>query len=127
VLTTPIIRAIRRARPTAHLSYLVEPPAAAVVANNPHLDDVIVTPLLRGAARLREDASLALRLRRSRFDAVIDLHGGPRSSLLAFATGAPRRIGYTIAGRSWISPPSCFPTSAPRRRRPILSKCSKTP
>jgi lipopolysaccharide heptosyltransferase II len=111
VLTTPVIRAIRRARPTAHLSYLVEPQAAPVVAGNPNLDDVIVTPLLHGAARLREDASLALRLRRSRFDAVIDFHGGPRSSLLAFATGAPQRIGYTIAGRSWM-----YTTRVPRPR-----------
>ena len=63
----PIIRAIRRARPAAHLTYLVEPPAAPVVAGNPHLDEVIVAPLLRGAARLREDAALALRLRRCRF------------------------------------------------------------
>ena len=102
MLTTPVIRAIRRARPAARLSYLVEPQAAPVVTDNPHLDEVIVTPLLHGAARLREDAALALRLRRARFDAVIDFHGGPRSSLLAFATGARQRIGYTIAGRSWL-------------------------
>ena len=61
-----------------------------------------MTPLLHGPARLREDAALALRLRRSRFDAVIDFHGGPRSSLLAFATGARQRIGYTVAGRGWM-------------------------
>jgi ADP-heptose:LPS heptosyltransferase len=102
VLTTPIIRAIRRARPTAHLSYLVEPQAAPVVVGNPNLDEVIVTPLLRGAARLREDAAVAWRLRRARYDAVIDFHGGPRSSMLALATGARERIGYTIAGRSWM-------------------------
>jgi len=111
VLTTPVIRAIRRARPDAHLSYLVEPQAAPVVVGNPNLDEVIVTPLLRGAARLREDAALALRLRRFRFDAVIDFHGGPRSSLLALATGARRRIGYTIAGRSWM-----YTTQVPRPR-----------
>jgi heptosyltransferase I len=102
VLTTPVIRAIRRARPDAHLSYLVESQAAAVVLGNPNLDVVIVTPLLHGAARLREDAALALRLRRARYDAVIDFHGGPRSSLLALATGARRRVGYTIAGRGWM-------------------------
>ena len=53
VLTTPIVRALRRTIPDAHLTYLVEPPAAPVVARNPHLNDVIVSPLLRGAARLR--------------------------------------------------------------------------
>jgi ADP-heptose:LPS heptosyltransferase len=111
VLTTPVIRAIRRARPTAHLSYLVEPQAAPVVAGNPHLDEVIVAPLVHGAARLREDASLARRLRRARYDAVIDFHGGPRSSLLALATGARERVGYTIAGRSWM-----YTTRIPRPR-----------
>jgi ADP-heptose:LPS heptosyltransferase len=102
VLTTPVIRALRRARPDAHLAYLVEPQAAPAVAGSPRLDEVIVAPLVHGVARIRADASLALRLRRARFDAVIDFHGGPRSSLLTLATGAPVRIGYTIAGRGWM-------------------------
>lgn len=89
----------------------MEPQAAPVVTANPHLDEVIVTPLLRGAARLREDAAVALRLRRARFDAVIDFHGGPRSSLFAFASGAPARVGYSIAGRSWM-----YTTRVPRPR-----------
>ena len=33
---------------------------------------------------------------------MLDLHGGPRSALLAWATGAPRRIGYTVTGRGWM-------------------------
>lgn len=111
MLTTPVIRAIRRARPAARLSYLVEPQAAPVVAGNPNLDEVIVSPLLRGAARLREDARVALLLRRARFDAAIDFHGGPRSSLLALASGARERVGYTITGRSWM-----YTTRVPRPR-----------
>ncbi len=122
MLTTPVIRAIRRARPAAHLSYLVEPQAAPVVLGNPHLDEVIVTPLLHGAARLREDAVLALRLRRARYDAVIDFHGGPRSSLLALATGAPRRIGYTIAGRSWM-----YTTQGPEAARSPPASLGREP
>ena len=41
MLTTPVIRAIRRARPAAHLSYLVEPQAAPVVLGNPQQTVVI--------------------------------------------------------------------------------------
>ena len=102
VLTTPVIRALRRARPDAHLAYLVEPQAAPAVTGNPHVNEIIVAPSVHGFARIREDASLARRLRRARFDAVVDFHGGPRSSLLTLATGAPVRIGYTIAGRGWM-------------------------
>ena len=33
---------------------------------------------------------------------AIDLHGGPRSSWLTWASGAPVRIGYRAPGRSWM-------------------------
>lgn len=101
VFTTPIPRALKRAFPNAGLTYLVEAAAAPVVTGNPHLDEVIVVPRTRGFARLRDDLRLARRLRRSRFDVVIDLHGGPRSSWLTWATGARQRIGYDISGRTW--------------------------
>jgi ADP-heptose:LPS heptosyltransferase len=102
VFTTPIIRAVRRQFPQAHLSYVVEPAAAAVVDGNPHLDEIIVVPHRRGVARMVDDLSIARRLRRDAYDVVIDLHGGPRSAWLAWATRAPMRIGYTIQGRAWM-------------------------
>jgi heptosyltransferase-1 len=102
VFTTPLVRALRRRFPAAHLTYLVEPAAAAVVQDNPHLDEVIVAPKRRGAARWIADVRLARRLRRARYDLVLDLHGGPRAAWLAWATAAPTRIGYTIKGRSWM-------------------------
>jgi len=101
VFTTPIPRALKRAFPNARLTYLVEPGAAPVVTGNPHLDEVLVVGRTRGLARLRDDLRLARQLRRQRFDVVIDLHGGPRSSWLTWATGAPQRVGYDIAGRTW--------------------------
>ena len=41
-------------------------------------------------------------LRTQHYDIVIDLHGGPRSSWLTWATGAPMRIGYTTLFRSRV-------------------------
>jgi ADP-heptose:LPS heptosyltransferase len=102
VFTTPAIRALRWRHPEARLSYLVEPEAAPVVAANPHLDHVIVAPRPAGSWRVFPDLALARRLRAGRFDLVIDFHGGPRSSWLALATGAPTRIGYDVPGRSWM-------------------------
>jgi heptosyltransferase I len=102
VFTTPIPRALKRAFPGAHVSYLVERGAAAVVAGNPHIDEVVVVDRPRGLARLLHDVNLAARLRRGRYDIVIDLHGGPRGSWLTWATGAPQRIGYAMTGRSWM-------------------------
>ena len=51
---------------------------------------------------MRTDLAAAWHVRRQRFDIAIDLHGGPRSAWLTWASRAPTRIGYAIAGRSWM-------------------------
>jgi lipopolysaccharide heptosyltransferase II len=102
VFTTPAVRAVREHFPDAILSYIVEPSAAPIVVHNPHLQEVIVAPRRPGLRGLIDDLALARRLRASRFDLAIDFHGGPRASLLTWLSGAPRRIGYRIAGRSWM-------------------------
>lgn len=111
VFTTPLIAALRRAYPDARIVYVVEPAAAPIVQGNPHLDEVIVAPRRRGARRLIDDVRLALGLRREAFDLVLDLHGGPRSAWLAWASGARERIGYDIKGRGWM-----YSRIAPRAR-----------
>ena len=102
VFTTPVVRALRRRYPDAHITYVVEPHAAAVVRGSLHLNDVVTAPRRTGINRLGDDFSLARRLRRARFDVAIDLHGGPRSAWLTWASGAPMRIGYRTRGRSWM-------------------------
>jgi lipopolysaccharide heptosyltransferase II len=111
VFTTPAIRAIRRHYPDARIAYIVEEEAAAVVRHNPHLDEVITARSPRAPGRLRADIALIRRLRRERYDLAIDFHGGPRSSILTWLSGAPRRIGYEVAGRSWM-----YTTRVPRPR-----------
>ena len=102
VFTTPTLAALARHFPSAHLTYLVEPAAAPVVAGNPHISDVIVAPRQSGLRGVRDDLALGRRLARARFDVAIDFHGGPRASLLTWLSRAPRRIGYEVAGRSWM-------------------------
>ncbi len=102
VLTTPLVRALRRRYPAARLTYVVEAGAAEVVRGNRNLTDIVVVPRRRGFARVRDDIALARRLRVERFDVAIDLHGGPRAAWLAWSSGAPIRIGYRMTGRSWM-------------------------
>ena len=102
VLTTPLLRALRRRYPDAHMTYVVEPAAAPIVSGNPHVNTLLVVSKAGGLSRLRDDLSIGRRLRRGRFDIAIDLHGGPRAAWFTWASGAPTRIGYNITGRSWI-------------------------
>jgi lipopolysaccharide heptosyltransferase II len=81
---------------------VVEDAAAPVVSTNPHLSKVITVRRTRGLARLADDWRLAQELRRAQFDLAIDLHGGPRSAWLAWASRAPRRVGYDVPGRTWM-------------------------
>jgi lipopolysaccharide heptosyltransferase II len=102
VLTTPLVRALRRKFPEAPVTYLVEPAAAPVIRGNRNLTHIVVAPKTRGFTRVLDDVDLARQLRRQRFDVAIDLHGGPRAAWFAWASGAPIRIGYRIRGRSWM-------------------------
>jgi lipopolysaccharide heptosyltransferase II len=111
VFTTPAIRALRRHYPDARITYIVEEEAEPVVRHNPHLDHVIVARSPHAPGRLRADIALVRRLRREKYDLAIDFHGGPRSSLLTWLSGAPQRIGYEVAGRSWM-----YTTRVPRPR-----------
>ncbi|OFW20945.1 MAG: hypothetical protein A3G21_23450 [Acidobacteria bacterium RIFCSPLOWO2_12_FULL_66_21] len=116
VFTTPIPRALKRAYPGAHLTYVVEEAALPVVAGNPHLDAVIVAARPGGLRRLAADLALARRLRRERFDIAIDFHGGPRSSWLTLATGARQRIGRST-GRARSGPATPSTTNGTCSRR----------
>ena len=102
IFTTPLIRELRRRYADAEIVYLVERGAAPIVRGNPHLNEVIVVDHTRGWRRVRDDLRLARTLRRARFDTAIDLHGGPRSAWLTWATRAPVRVGYDITGRGWM-------------------------
>ena len=102
VFTTPLIRAVRRRYPDAQITYVVEPSAVPIVQHNPHITDLVVAPKSRGLRRLRDDLRLGRQLRARRFDLAIDLHGGPRGAWLTWASAATTRIGYAIAGRSWM-------------------------
>jgi lipopolysaccharide heptosyltransferase II len=111
VFTTPLLSALHRHHPEAHISYVVEPGSATIVEHNSHITELIVAPRRRGLSRVADDIAIARRLARERFDIAIDLHGGPRSAWLVWASRAPRRIGYTIPGRSWM-----YTDAVPRSR-----------
>ena len=63
---------------------------------------MIVAPRRRASAACSPTSRSAGGCARRRFDLAIDFHGGPRASLLTWLSGAPVRIGYEVAGRSWM-------------------------
>ena len=95
VLSTPVIRHMRKLFPKAHISFMVRPENRDVVENNPDLNEVILYDKggrekgFLGAAKF----ALVL-LKKNRFDMAIALHPSARTHIAFFLAGIPARIGY---------------------------------
>jgi heptosyltransferase-1 len=97
----PVLSALRRRFPMAHITWVVNTSYEPLVAGHPDLTDTL--PFDRGAFKrglrssLSYSWSFAAELRRRRFDLVIDLQGLLRTGLMCLASGAPRRVGFANA------------------------------
>jgi heptosyltransferase I len=89
----PVLCALRDHFPTAHLSWVVERRAAALLRGHAALNELIELP--RGWLKSpAEVLRLRRRLRQRRFDIAIDLQGLTKSAIVARLSGARRRIGF---------------------------------
>ena len=103
VRTLPAASALRGVHAGAHLAWLVEPASRSAVEGQPWVDEVLVFPrgeiegLLRRGRLLGAIATLLRfvgKLRRRRFDLVIDFHAILKTGLLGWVSGAPQRASY---------------------------------
>jgi lipopolysaccharide heptosyltransferase I len=103
VTAAPVLRALRRAFPEAHLAWLLTPGCAPLVAEDTDLDEVIefdrrrLGAAWRSVGAFRDLRKLVRRLRHGGFDWAIDLQGLFRSGYFTRVTRAPRRIGFADA------------------------------
>jgi len=118
VLTTPTIRAVKQAHPSARVSILVRESFGSLLRADPSLDEVI--ELAKGGDSffhmLREQVRFVLRLRQARYDLVLHLRTGDRGAILTLLTGARERVGWGVGpGQYWK--PFCY-TKAIRNSPP---------
>src|SRR5437899_518866 len=99
--TLPALRLIRASYRSVCVDWLVEDLPRDLVLGHPEIDEVLRFPRreLRDTANPRIMAGLlagvARDLRRRRFDVALDFQGSFKSGLLAFLSGAPRRVGLS--------------------------------
>jgi len=110
VHTLPSLAAIRRALPSAEVSWVVESRAAEILRSNPVLDRLIVidTKALRrglmSGETLRAPRQQLRLLRASAFDLALDFQGLIKSAMIARLSGARRIVGF--AREALREPPS---------------------
>jgi len=102
LLASPVVEALRRRYPEAHLAWAVESHARSMIEHHEGLDEIIVwnraawKDMIRAGrwrALRRAFRELRGRLRAPRFDVALDLQGLLRSGWVAWLSGAPMRIG----------------------------------
>ncbi len=93
LLLTPALRALKQWRPDLRLSVLMYTRFAPILEGNPDIEEILsldpegpTAPL--AIARALDD------VRRRRFAACVNLHGGTLSAVLARASGAPHRLAF---------------------------------
>jgi heptosyltransferase I len=87
----PAAAALRDAFPAGQIDWAVEPRWARLLQNNPDLNRVIAAHRTSAAGIL----STLKTVRAAAYTCAIDFQALYKSALLAFVSGAPRRIGFT--------------------------------
>jgi heptosyltransferase I len=104
----PVLTALRRRFPRAHITWIVNRSYEPLLRGHPHLNELLgfdrklfKKGVWHGAKKLLDFYSA---LRQQRFDLLIDLQCLLRSGLIARASGAARRVGLSTAreGAAWF-------------------------
>ncbi len=111
LLASPVVEALRRRYPKAHIAWVVESHARSMIEHHEGLDEIIVWDRAawkgmiragRWRALWRAFRELRARLRAPGFDIALDLQGLLRSGWVAWLSGAPVRIGLGSKEGSWM-------------------------
>lgn len=99
----PVLNGLRDRYPRAQIDWLIAAPLAPLLKHHPQLDELVefdrrrLARMWRSPGALRDFFHLIRRLRRRRYDLVIDLQGLFRAAFFARATGSPTRLGFADA------------------------------
>ena len=97
LMMTPALRALRETFPSARITVVVNSGTEAMLAGNPHLDEVLVYQRedgRRGSARLSMSFGFVRELRKRRFDLTIGFTEGDRTAWYSLLCGARYRFGH---------------------------------
>ena len=95
ILSTVILENLAAYYPDAQIDYLTEKFAKASVENNPFVKNVLTMnegefPLL-----------VALRIKKEKYDMILDLWSNPRTAQITFLSGVKYRVGFAYRGRKY--------------------------
>ncbi|OGJ93675.1 MAG: hypothetical protein A2350_05580 [Candidatus Raymondbacteria bacterium RifOxyB12_full_50_8] len=94
LMTTPSVRAFKKAHPDAVLDYMVSDACAAAIQYNPYISAVVSAD--------GSFAAVAARVRRGGYDAVVDFMSIPKTALVSLFSKAGIRSGFARGVRGFL-------------------------
>ncbi len=94
IMTTPVIRALKKNYPDSHISILAKPWVIPVFDNNPYIDEIILFDDKKTHKKGFGFLRLAKDLRKYKFDISILMPNSFSSALITFFAGITQRVGY---------------------------------
>lgn len=93
VIATSVAYLLKKAYPDAKITMLVKPLTKEIVTNNPVIDEVMLYNYTHNPV-FSEIRQIAAEIRKKNFDLSIVTDNKPRSALLAWMAGVPKRVGF---------------------------------
>jgi len=95
VLSTIILGSLAAYYVNAKIDYLTEPFAASSVEDNPLINKVLTM------GKTEFPLWVAMRVRKGKYDLLLDLWSNPRTAQIAFLSGIKYRVGFSYRGRKY--------------------------
>jgi lipopolysaccharide heptosyltransferase II len=103
ILALPLLEALHQWQPDMQIDVLVQAPYGCLFDRHPAVHEVLSVRPRGGSAEDGWSRSRAcLEIRKRRYSAVVNLHGGSTSTLFTLASGAGTRIGQQKYRQSWV-------------------------
>lgn len=92
VLATPVIEKLSRFFPQSRIDFMLRKGNEVLLENHPKINEVIIWDKRTG--KLKNLIALASRIRKKRYDLVVNLHCFLSTGLLTVLSGAEQKIGF---------------------------------
>ncbi len=97
VLSTIVVKNLKKDFPDSEISYLTEEPSKPVLENISLIKNVLVLEKMT----LLNKIKMLLLLRQYRFDLILDFYSNPTTALFTFLSGARYKAGFPYKGRKY--------------------------
>ena len=96
ILTTSVIEVVREYFPDAYICFLASSKLMPIIKDNPYIDGIVGLDKDKEHKGIFGFLKLLRKIRKKKFDLIINFHPTNRNHILAFLSGIKERVGYDL-------------------------------